>query len=315
MTAGDDNRWLQPPLHPGRILALLTGLNFLNYLDRYIFFGVQPLIQAEFHRSDAQMGLVTSAFFFVYMFTAPATGYFGDRYSRKRIMVGGALLWSAATLLTALTHSFQTLLLRHVMVGLGEATFVVIAPAYLADLYPEARRGRMLSLFYLALPCGSALGYMVGGYLGYHFGWRTPFYVAGVPGALIAIALIFTTEPVRGRSDLIAATPERATLMGLKRNGAFWMASLGLAMITFALGGFSAWMPTFFNRSRGLRWIRRTSSSEASWWWQDFSPRCSAGGRGTCCCAAPLHLTTWFQRWAWWWRCPPPWWPSTRADG
>ena len=250
--AGDDNRLARRPVHPGRILFLLTGLNFLNYLDRYIFFGVQPLIQAEFHRSDAQMGLVTSAFFFVYMFTAPATGYFGDRYSRKRIMVGGALLWSAATLLTALTHSFSTLVLRHVLVGLGEATFVVIAPAYLADLYPEDRRGRMLSLFYLALPCGSALGYIVGGYLGYHFGWRSPFYVAGLPGAQIAIALIFTTEPVRGHSDRIAATPERATLLGLRRNGAFWMASLGLAMITFALGGFSAWMPTFFNRSRGL---------------------------------------------------------------
>ncbi len=251
MTGGDEKS-TAAALHPGRILALLTTLNFLNYLDRYIFFGVQPLIQAEFHRTDAQMGLVTSAFFFVYMFTAPATGYFGDRYSRKRIMVGGALLWSAATLLTAFTHSFQTLLLRHVMVGLGEATFVVIAPAYLADLYPESRRGRIMALFSLGLPCGSALGYIIGGYLGYHFGWRTPFYVAGLPGALIGIALIFTREPQRGQCDRIAATRERATIGGLWRNGAFWMASLGLAMITFALGGFSAWMPTFFNRSRGL---------------------------------------------------------------
>src|SRR5512140_2941679 len=84
-------------------LLLLTALNFLNYIDRSILFAVQPLVQAEFHRNDQQFGILTSAFFFCYMFTAPFIGYLADRYPRKHIMAAGAIVWSLATLLTAVT--------------------------------------------------------------------------------------------------------------------------------------------------------------------------------------------------------------------
>jgi MFS family permease len=241
----------QPKLYPRTALALLTALNLLNYLDRSVLFAVQPLVQAEFRRSDADFGLLTSAFFLFYMFAAPLMGPLADRYSRKLIMVVGAMVWSGATLLTAVTHSFQTLLLRHTLVGIGEASFVTIAPTFVADLFPEQKRGRILGVFYLAIPVGTALGYLVGGYLGPHFGWRSAFYVAAVPGFLLAFALMFIPEPERGQFDSLQETPERGTIWGLARNPAFWTATLGMAAMTFALGGLQVWMPTFLSRVRG----------------------------------------------------------------
>ena len=147
-------------------LLLLTALNFLNYIDRNVLFAVQPLIQKEFALSDKQVGFLTSAFFVCYMIAAPLIVPLADRFPRRWIMAAGAFVWSLATLLSAVTHNYDELLLRHVIVGIGEATFVAISPAFLADLFPETVRGRVMGLFYLATPVGSALGYLVGGYLG-----------------------------------------------------------------------------------------------------------------------------------------------------
>jgi len=241
----------QPRLYPRTALVVLTALNLLNYIDRSVLFAVQPLVQVEFHRSDADFGLLTSAFFLFYMFAAPLMGPLADRYSRRLIIVMGAFLWSGATLLTAATHSFQTLLIRHTLVGIGEASFVTISPTLVADLFPEEKRGRILGVFYLAIPVGTALGYIIGGNLGPRFGWRSPFYVASIPGFVLALLLLFIPEPERGMHDSLPETPERSTILGLARNPAFWTATLGMATMTFALGGLSVWMPTFLSRVRG----------------------------------------------------------------
>jgi multidrug resistance protein len=233
-------------------LVLLTALNFFNYIDRSILFAVQPLVQAEFHRSDADFGLVTTAFFWCYMLAAPLTGPLADRFSRRGIMVAGGLIWSALTLLTAVTYNFQELLIRHTLVGIGEATFSTIAPAFLADMFPEHRRGRILSIFYLALPMGTALGYLVGGFLGSRYGWRAPFLVSALPGFVLALMLLLIPEPVRGAQDHIRPSLERTTLRGLLSNKAFWSATLGMAMMVFTVGGFQVWMPTFLVRVRGV---------------------------------------------------------------
>ena len=131
-----------PKLHSWTALALLTTLNLLNYIDRSVLFAVQPLVQTEFHLSNAQIGYLTSAFLGFYMIAAPFTGPLADRYSRKLIIAGGAVFWSALTLLTAVTHNYWELLVRHTLVGVGEATFVTIAPTFVADLFPEEKRGR-----------------------------------------------------------------------------------------------------------------------------------------------------------------------------
>lgn len=233
-------------------LIILTALNFVNYIDRSVLFAVQPLVQREFPGSDARFGLLTTAFFFCYMATAPLIGWLADRYSRRWIMCVGALLWSAATLLTAVTHNFAGLMVRHTLVGVGEATFVTIAPSFLSDLFPEYRRGRVLSVYYLAIPVGTALGYLLGGALSARWGWRAPFLVGAAPGVVLGLMLPFLPEPKRGAQDRLAVTLERGTFLGLWRNAAFWTATLGMAMMTFAVGGMQVWMPTFLSRIRGV---------------------------------------------------------------
>jgi MFS family permease len=249
-------------------LVLLTGLNLLNYIDRYILPGAQPLIQAEFRVSDERMGALTTALFVTYMLTAPLTGWLGDRFRRKPLIVAGAVLWSLATLVTYWVHDYWSLYFRHALVGVGEATFGIFAPAVLSDFFPARDRNRILSIFYLAIPVGAALGYLVGGQLGERYGWRTPFFVGAIPGLLIAgLYALFATEPERGgsetgpKTDLEPAerTAERPTgrelfrnFLGLFRNPGFMCATLGMAMLVFTMGGISTWMPTFLNRFAGM---------------------------------------------------------------
>ncbi|KAA6459186.1 MFS transporter [Acidobacteria bacterium AB60] len=234
-------------------LILLICLNLLNYIDRYILPGAQSLVQKEYGWSDQRMGALTTALFFVYMFAAPLTGWLGDRYSRKPLIIAGAVLWSLATLATAWVHDYWTLYLRHALVGVGEATFGIFAPAVLSDFYPERDRNRILSIFYLAIPLGGAIGYLAGGELGTLYGWRAPFFLCAIPGLLVAaLYWVFGHEPARGSADHIRQDVRRATVLGLFRNGAFLTATLGLAAWTFAVGGISTWVPTFLHRSLGL---------------------------------------------------------------
>jgi MFS family permease len=237
-------------LYPRTALVVLTALNLLNYADRNVLFAVQPLVQDEFHLSKAQLGYLTSAFLGFYMVAAPFVGPLADRYSRKLIIAFGAIFWSGLTLLTAVTHTYSELLIRHTLVGIGEATFVTIAPTFVADLFPEERRGRILGVFYLAIPVGSAAGYLLGGNLAPHHGWRFPFYVAAAPGFLLALAVLFLKEPKRGQFDTLKETPERGTILGLSRNPAFLTATLGMAAMTFSLGGIQVWMPQFLYSER-----------------------------------------------------------------
>ncbi len=244
--------------YPYTMLAVLTGLNILNYIDRNVLFAVQPMVKREFNLSDAQIGWLTSAFFFTYMLTAPLLGWLGDRYPRKYIVVGGIMIWSGFTLLTWLVTDYNQLLFRHTIVGIGEASYAAIAPTLIADSFPFEKRGRMLSIFFIGLPFGSAAGYLVGGYFAHHFGWRAPFMVAGAPGFLLALVLLFLPEPQRGQFEREHSTAAQSTddlwiaISKLSRNGAFVTACLGMAAYTFAVGGMQVWIPTFLERIRGL---------------------------------------------------------------
>jgi predicted MFS family arabinose efflux permease len=241
-------------------LVLLTALNFVNYIDRYILPGVQEQVKAEFHVSDAALGSLTFWFFLTYMLAAPATGWLGDRFPRKPLIVGCALLISAINVLTAMVHQFDSLLLRHAVLGIGEASFGIYAPALLSDFYPEEDRNRILTIFYTAIPVGAALGYLIGEIVGARFGWRMPFYVSAGPGFLIAaLILFFMREPARGASEATATarvdmgdskgSATASHVLSLATNAPYLYATLGMAMVTFSLGGISAWMPSFLQRS------------------------------------------------------------------
>jgi MFS family permease len=249
---------MPPKTYPYVTLAVLTALNTLNYIDRNMLLGVQPLVQREFGITDEQAGALTTAFFRCYMIALPLVGWMGDRFPRKNIVLFGIAIWSGFTLLTWLVRDYNQLWWRHVIVGVGEASYATIAPTLVADLFPVERRGRMVSIFYLGLPVGSGLGILLGGPLGEQFGWRVPFMMAGIPGFLLALVFWFLPEPARGQTEGGVAAPVSFTLegiyhtiVGLFRNGAFITACLGMAMYTFAVGGLQVWIPTFLHR-RGM---------------------------------------------------------------
>src|ERR1700731_5446668 len=188
-------------------LVLLTALNFVNYIDRYILPGVQEQIKGEFRLTDEQIGSLTLWFMIAYMFTSPITGFLGDRLPRKPMIVIAALFWSGVNFFTASVHSYSSLNLRHAALGIGEASFGIFAPALLSDFYEPDQRNRVLTIFNIALFVGAALGYIIGGTVGEHYGWRRSFIVSAIPGTIIAILIaIFMKEPVRGATQNIAAS-------------------------------------------------------------------------------------------------------------
>ncbi len=233
-------------------LVLLTALNFVNYIDRYILPGVQEMVKHEFSVSDERIGALTFWFMLAYVLASPITGWIGDRYRRKPLIVGAALFCSGINIFTATVHSFDTLMIRHAALGLGEACFGIFGPVILADFYPDDQRNRVLTIFNVALPVGAALGYLIGGSVGGTYGWRMPFYVSAVPGVVIALLIFFfMKEPERGASEGERPKLEKGVVLSLVRNPAYLTAVLGLAAVTFSLGGISWWMPSFLQRVDG----------------------------------------------------------------
>jgi len=246
-------------------LVLLTALNLVNYIDRYILPGVQELVKKEFHVSDSAIGSITFYFFLTYMLSAPFTGWLGDHLPRKPLLVFCAVAISAVNILTGTVHVFNSLLVRHAVLGVGEASLGIYAPALLSDFYPEDQRNRILTIFYTAIPVGAAIGVLMGETVGARFGWRMPFYVSAVPGLVIAFLILFLLrEPTRGASDSDTGVhPAPAPRAGLGHivednvrmvghlaiNPRYMYATLGMAMVTFSLGGISAWMPSFLERA------------------------------------------------------------------
>ncbi len=236
------------------LLTLLCVINLLNYMDRYILPAVLPQIQTEFALSDFWGGLPAPAFIVMYMLAAPVFAPLGDRWRRGPLVAMGVALWSAATVGTGLARSYGQLLTARALVGIGEASFGTVGPTLIADAFPPERRGMMLSIFYMAIPVGSAFGYLIGGLVGEAWGWRAAFYVAGPPGLLLAAAAWALREPARPARSGPPAPPlgTRAAFRTLLRNRSYLLNTAAMASMTFALGGLVHWLPTYFNRVHGL---------------------------------------------------------------
>src|SRR3989454_4032984 len=182
-------------------LAVVTVLNFLNYIDRYILAAVLPRVQSELALTDFHAGLLAPAFLVVYFITSPVFGALGDRISRTRLMAIGVGAWSLATAATGMMRSFVQLLIARSFVGIGEAAYATISPALLSDYFPRAQRGRAFAVFYVAIPVGAAAGYLLGGTLERAFGWRAAFYAVGWPGIELALLALRVPDPVRGATE------------------------------------------------------------------------------------------------------------------
>jgi MFS family permease len=252
-------------------LSVLTLINLVNYVDRYVVSGIIPDLKAPpLGLSDSQIGLLTTAFMLVYIAAAPVFGALGDRGSRPRPLAIGVFLWSVATILSGFASNYGHLLAARALVGIGEAAYVAIAPALLSDCFARSQRGRVLSVFNMAIPVGAALGYIVGGLMSHHFGWREAFFVAGAPGILLAILAFRLPDPPRGAQDEeegAAAKPATgdkpspaAVYWSLLRQTPYMVVVLGYAAYTFALGGLAVWMPNFLERVHGIPAVKATTS-------------------------------------------------------
>jgi len=238
-------------------LSALTSLNVLNYADRYVGAAMLPLILSSLALSDAQGGLLQSAFILSYSLVSPLAGWLGDRWNRFKLAAAGVFVWSAATIASGLAPTYAALLLARTVIGVGEASYAVVTPSLLSDLYPPDRRARVFAIFYAAIPVGTAVGYTLGGTVGETFGWRTAFFAAGVPGALLALVLLGLTEPRRGATDPPGTRPAVPAALGPSLR-ALWarrsyLYNTGAQILyTFAMGGMATWMPTYYVRERGL---------------------------------------------------------------
>ena len=233
-------------------LALLLSVNLLNYIDRQVLYAVFPLIKADLRLSDTALGFLGSAFMLCYMVSAPLLGWLGDRLSRVRLAAAGLLVWSLATALAGFANGYRTLLAARTCVGIGEASFGTVSPGLVADYFPRERRGRVLSWFYLAIPVGSALGYLLGGVIGERLGWHAAFLMVGLPGLIIALPLYLLREPGRGGGEEPSPVAREAGYGELFVNRSFIYNTLAMTAMTFALGGLAQWLPTFLFRLHGL---------------------------------------------------------------
>jgi MFS family permease len=233
------------------ILVLLTGLNLLNYIDRYIVSAVlermqAPVAQGGLDLSNTQGGLLATAFLLGYFLTSPLFGARADKGARKGLIALGVAIWSVATAATGLCHSFTTLIIARVVVGVGEASYATLAPTIIDDISPPDRKNRALAIFYLAIPVGSALGYLTGGFIQARWGWRYAFFIAGGPGLVLALMCLAIAEPERklreAKGKLVDGLRTMAKIPLFRR------AVLGYCAYTGAVSAFAYWAPKYIAR-------------------------------------------------------------------
>jgi MFS family permease len=237
---------------PIAILALLTALNLLNYIDRFVMSAVLPKVQDDLHVSNFVGGSLATVFLVGYFVTSPIFGAIADRSGtggRKRLLMLGVSVWSVATVASGLVHGVPSLLAARAIVGVGEASYATIAPTLIDDLASPARKGRWMAIFFAAIPVGSALGYIVGGAVEHTHGWRSAFFVAGAPGIVLALLCLLIAEPRRRASAAPEIFRSARTLLRipLYRSGV-----LGYCAYTAALGGFAFWAPKYLVMRYGL---------------------------------------------------------------
>ena len=241
-------------------LFVLTLMNMLNYVDRWVPSAVKELFKGELKLTDAQTSWPLTAFIIVYMLASPIFGALAERRSRKVLIAFGVASWSLATAAAAYSSGFYSLLIARAAVGVGEAAYATLAPSVLADFFPPERRNRVFTVFYVATPVGSAIGFVLGGLLGERYGWRTAFLAVGLPGLLVAGLALLMKDPVRGAFDDKPPEPVSwpVALRQLAKNRPYLLTVAGYTLVTFATGGIADWFPTFLSR------IRKMPLSEAN---------------------------------------------------
>jgi MFS transporter, Spinster family, sphingosine-1-phosphate transporter len=233
-------------------LLLLLGINLFNYIDRQILAALEPDIRATFFAADdvnamTKTGLLGVAFFVTYMISAPIFGLLADRISRWIIVGLAVILWSLASGCSGLAATFAILFATRIFVGIGEGGYGPAAPTILSDLFPIERRGRIMAIFYTAIPVGSALGYVIGGLVGAHLGWRWAFYLVTPPGLLLGLLCFWQRDPRVAAHHLVQESPRRrlASYLRLFRTRSYLINCIAQTLMTFVTGGLGFWASAY----------------------------------------------------------------------
>ncbi len=212
-------------------LIVLFAINTLNFFDRNILGAVGESIRREFQLDDTSLGLLGTAFTLLYAFISVPFGRLADKMNRTRLLAAGVFVWSAITAASGLAQNYFSLFALRLGVGVGEASCAPSATSLIGDLFPANWRARAMSLFMLGLPIGAALSFGISGTVAKQYGWRSAFFAAGLPGVILAIAVLFVREPSRGAS-------EAQDISSLKRPGSpYWLILTSPTMLLIILSG------------------------------------------------------------------------------
>lgn len=241
----------------GYTLFVLFLINFLNFFDRVLPGVVLEPVRQEFGLSDTMSGVLGTAFILVYAVAGIPLGRLADRLRRTRLLAGGVAVWSLLTAASGAVGNFTQLLLVRMGVGIGEASCAPAANSMIGDLYPSQRRARALGLFMLGLPLGSLACFALGGWLAREYGWRAPFFVAAIPGLIVAVLAWRLVEPARGGQEgsLVSSVPEGAIDRPFRRILAIptvWWIIVSGAAINFAAYALNTFLPALLVRVHGL---------------------------------------------------------------
>lgn len=252
------------------VLGILLLTNLINYMDRYTIAGVLDEVKNFYSINNGEAGLLQTSFIISYMVLSPVFGYLGDRYNRKYIMASGIFFWSTVTLLGSFVprDKYLVFLFLRALVGVGEASYSTIAPSLIADIVPKSMRTKALSIFFLAVPVGSGLGYIVGSKVATHFGsWQWALRVTPMLGVLCTIlVLVVVVEPGRGAADGAAHGNIRRTsflsdVSYLVKHKTFMLLSLGFTCVTFVAGALALWAPLYMYQSMQVQQVNMDAAT------------------------------------------------------
>jgi MFS transporter, Spinster family, sphingosine-1-phosphate transporter len=233
-------------------LGLLLAINLFNYIDRQVLAALEPDIRATFFASSdvnamTKTGLLGDAFFVTYMISAPILGFLADRISRWMIVGSAVIFWSLASGGSGLAATFAILFATRICVGIGEGGYGPAAPTILSDLFPIETRGRIMAIFCAAIPVGSALGYVIGGSVATHLGWRWAFYLVAPPGLLLGLLCFWQRDPRTASHHLVQKSPRRSLrdYLNLFRTRSYLINCIAMTLMTFVQGGLGFWAPAY----------------------------------------------------------------------
>lgn len=242
------------------VLVMLMVVYVFNFIDRQVLVILQESIKKELHLSDTQLGVLsgfTFAIFYV-SFGIPIARL-ADRGNRRNIVAISLGIWSMMTAFSGFAKNYIQLLLARVGVGIGEAGGSPPAHAMISDYFPPEKRSTALSIYSMGIYIGVLIGFILGGYLNQELGWRTAFFVLGIPGVIFSLLFYFTVkEPVKGSTDKVQSSKGethslKQVLQFLYSKKTFVYLALASGLHTFCIYSMSNWAPSFLSRLHGMQ--------------------------------------------------------------